>query len=1124
MLNRLIAFSLQNRVIVVAAAALLLLVGGYTLANLPVDVLPDVNRPRVTVFLESGGLSPEEVETQVVFPIETALNGLPGVEVVRSNSTIGIGMVFVEFEWGQDIYRARQLVAEKVATVPMPPGIRPVLGPISSIMGQIMMVAVSADTTSAGTLRTLADFSIRRRLLSIKGVAQVIPMGGERVQYQVLISNERLRQYSLTVQDVDKALSAANANTTGGFFDRYGQEVIIRNIGRAYSLDDLAQTVVANRDQLPVLLSQVATVRLGPAVKRGDGSLNGKPAVLLTIEKQPGANTVAITQAVEQALVEMQPSLPPDVKLNGKIFQQKYFIDNSLHNVEEALLYGFALVVLVLVAFLLNVRVTAITLTAIPLSIVITGLVFKAFGVSINTLTLGGLAIAIGELVDDAIVDVENVYRRLRENAAKPAGVQLAPLRVVYLASAEVRNSIVYATVIVVLVFLPLFYLEGVEGKLFAPLGLAYITSIGASLLVSLTVTPALCSFLLSSIVSGETAAPLHPPGPLPPPLRGRKGEPDGAENSKFGVMENPSLPLFRDRKGEHNDTGRSNSEGMENSPLLPLRGGEGGPGGMRGAVIPTETSDSRLVRWLKAKDTALLERNLGRPVPILIGTGLLVIAALAAIPFLGTEFLPPFNEGSFTVNLSLPAGASLEESNRIGTLAERIILKIPEIESVARRTGRAELDEHVEPVSNSELDLLMRPNSGRGVKAVLADIRQRLSVLEGVQVEIGQPISHRLEHLMSGVRAQVAVKIFGPDLSRLRQLAKQTGEQLRGTPGAADVAVERQVQVPILQVQINRAALQRFGVQAGGLAETLETLLNGRVTSQIVKGQQYFDVLLRTEDRERSSVEAIENAQIPVSSGGTVPLRLLASVRYEQGPNLISHQNTQRTITVSANVQGRDLGSAVMEMQARVRQNVPMPQGYYTVFAGQYEAQQAATRLLALLSVFSLAGIFLVLYTHFKSARIVWQVMLNIPLALVGSVLAVVLTGGTFSIATLVGFITLTGIASRNGIMMIGHYIHLIEEEGETFSRQMIIRGSLERLAPVLMTALVAALALVPLTLNPEAAGKEILYPVAVVILGGLLSSTLLDIIVTPVLFYAVGEKALLQYAARRKAQQRLR
>lgn len=1026
MLDRLIRFSLHNRLFVVAAAALILAIGGYAAVRLPVDVLPDLNRPRVTVFLESGGLSPEEVETQVVFPVETALNGLPGVEAVRSSSTIGIGMVFVEFDWSMDPYRARQLVSEKIQTVALPPGITPVMGPISSIMGQIMMIAVVGDTTPASELRTLSDFTIRRRLLSIKGVSQVIPIGGERRQYQVLVSNQRLRQYNLTITEVEQALAKANLNTTGGFFDRYGAEVIVRNVGRAYSLEDLQATVVANRDGLPVLLSQVADVRYGAAVKRGDGSYNGRPAVILTVEKQPGANTVTITEEVEKALAELKPSLPKDVRLDANVFQQRGFIDNAVSNVEEALRDGFILVVLVLFVFLLNLRTTIITLTAIPLSLVITALVFSAFELSINTLTLGGLAVAIGELVDDAIVDVENVFRRLKENRVKEKPEPV--LRVIYHASSEVRNSIVYATIIVVLVFIPLFFLQGVEGRIFAPLGIAYITSITASLLVSLTVTPALCSYLLARVSEKE--------------------EKDGA-----------------------------------------------------------------LVRWLKKQDQRLLERNLKRPAPILALSSLLIVGAIAAIPFFGSEFLPPFNEGSFTINLSLPPGTSLEESNRLGTLAERLMMKVAEVQSVSRRTGRAELDEHVEPVSNSEIDVQLKAETERKRDEIVADLRKELALLQGVTVNVGQPISHRLDHLLSGVRAQVAVKIFGPDLTQLRISATQAAAIINSVPGAVDVQTERIVQVPVLTVKVRREALQRFGLQSGAVAEVLETLLNGRVTSQIILGQQTFDVLLRTEDVERQSVEAIQNTQIPTSTGGTVPLRLVADVRYETGANMISHENTQRKITVSNNVEGRDLGTTVEEIKRRLNAELKLPQGYYITYGGQAESQQEATRLLAVLSLISLAGIFLVLFTHFKSWRIVLQVMLNIPLALVGSVGAVALSGGTFSVATLVGFITLTGIASRNGIMMISHYIHLIEHEGEKFSKHMIIRGSLERLVPVLMTALVAALALIPLTLDAQAAGKEILHPVAVVILGGLLSSTVLDIVVTPVVFYAVGERALASY-----------
>ena len=1032
MLNALIKFSLQNRLFVVAAAALLLVWGSWIAINLPVDVLPDLNRPRVTVFLEAGGMSPEEIEVQAVLPIETALNGSPGVEVVRSSSSRGIGLVFIEFGWDVDVFRARQLVAEKLSTVPLPKGITPVMGPISSVMGQIMLVGVTAEadsmgqtTSTAADLRTLADFTIRRRLLAIKGVAQVIPIGGDRLQYQVLVSSVKLKQFNLTLEDLDRALENANLNATGSFFDRYGSEVLISVLGRSKSLEDLQQTVVANREGLPVLLSQVADVKFGAAIKRGDASVNARPAVILTVEKQPGANTITLTDAVEKALDELKPSLPPDVRLNAKVFQQKSFIQNSLTNVEIALRDGFILVVIVLFLFLLNFRTTIITLTAIPLSLVITALIFKWFDISINTLTLGGLAIAIGELVDDAIVDVENVFRRLKEN--KTAAQPKNSFRVVYEASSEVRNSIVYATIIVVLVFLPLFQLQGIEGRIFAPLGIAYITSILASLLVSLTVTPALCSYLLP--------------------------------NSKL-------------------------NDGKE----------------------------SGLVRWLKKQDIKLLNFGLNSPKVVIAAAAALVIGAAIMVTRFGTEFLPPFNEGSFTINLYAPAGTSLEESNKIGTVAEKLILRVPDVQYTARRTGRAELDEHVEPVSNSEIDVDLKPDA-RARTEVIADIRKQLNNLAGVSVSIGQPISHRLDHLLSGVRAQVAIKVFGEDLSELRGLAGQIKEVAETIPGAVDVQVERQVLVPQLTIRLNRAALQRYGMQTGEVARDLEVLYGGKVVSQIIDGQKSFDLVLRAVAEDRENLENIRNTQIHTPEGLLIPLESIAHIEYEKGINSVSHENGQRRIVVSTNVQGRDLGSTVTEMQQKIAEKVKMPQGYFLQFGGQFEAQKEASRLIGLLSLFALLGIFLVLYAHFRSWRIVLQVMLNIPLALVGSVLAVWLTGGTFSVATLVGFITLTGIASRNGIMMISHYLHLMEHEGEQFDKQMIVRGSLERLVPVLMTALVAALALIPLTLDPQAAGKEILYPVATVILGGLLSSTLLDMIVTPTVFWVWGKKAVDEY-----------
>ncbi|HEX8546080.1 MAG TPA: efflux RND transporter permease subunit [Cytophagaceae bacterium] len=1041
MLNRIIAFSLHNRLFVIAFACLLMVYGSYILINLPVDVLPDLNRPRVTIFLEAEGMAPEEIEALVVLPVETSLNGAPGVEAVRSNSAIGLGMVFVEFTWGTDIYRARQLVAERLQSTQssLPLGVTPVMGPISSVMGQIMIVGMTADTTSQADLRTLADYTVRRRLLSIPGVAQVIPIGGDKLQYQALISMAKLKAFDLSIQDVEDALALTNQNTTGNFFNKEGSEVLIRNIARASTLEDLANTVVGYRDNLPIILSQVAEVQFGARFKRGDASINGKPAVILSIEKQPNASTVELTERIVEALNEIQGSLPKDVKINSEIFQQATFIEAALGNVVEALRDGAILIVIILFLFLLNFRTTAITLTAIPLSLIISGLIFKAFDISINTMTLGGLAIAIGELVDDAIVDVENVYRRLRENRhlpnPKPA------LKVIYDASSEVRNSIVYATIIVVLVFLPLFSMTGIEGKIFAPLGIAYITSIVASLFVSLTVTPALCSYLL------------------------------------------PKMKKMQ------------------------------------------EESDSRLVRWLKKKDVKLLDFGLSHPNKVMLFTGLLFLASMIFIPFFGTEFLPPFNEGSITINLSADAGTSLPESNKIGTIAEELILKVPEVKFTARRTGRAELDEHAESVNNSEIEVAFKDEKqiSRTKDEIMKNIRDNLALIPGVSINIGQPISHRLDHLLSGVRAQIAIKIFGNDLGELRNLATQVRSQITNVEGVVDVQVERQVLIPQLLIKVNREGVKQYGLQVGKVVENLQTILNGTTVSQMLEGQKSFDIVVRTTEAERSNVDAIKETLIQTPNGQLIPLKLIADIFYENGPNTINHENTQRRIIISCNVAGRDLGTTVAAIQQKIGQEVKFPQGYFIQYGGQFESQKSASRLILILCLFSLAGIYLVLFTHFKSHRIVGQIMLNIPLALIGSIVAVVLTGGVFSIASLVGFITLTGIASRNGIMMISHYIHLVEHEGQKFGKEMIVKGSLERLSPVLMTALVAALALVPLTLSKDAPGKEILYPVATVILGGLLSSTLLDMIVTPVVFYKFGEKALKEYFSKSNKEELL-
>ena len=1031
MLNALIRFSLKNRLLVLAGAALVVAYGGWVIVHLPVDVLPDLNRPTVTIMTEAEGFAPEEVETQISLPIETAMNGAPGVTRVRSTSGIGLSVVYVEFDWTTKILVDRQLVAERLQTAAevLPTGIKPVMGPIASIMGEIMLLGVASDTgeTQPLEVRSMADWVVRPRLLTIPGVAQVIPIGGGVRQYQVEVDPQKIRALGLTLEEVETAVRGAQGNTTGGFVERRGMEFLVRNIGRTSAIEDIANTPVASRSGAPILLKNIAEVHFGPRVKRGDASVNGKPAVIMSIQKQPGADTTTLTAEVEKALAELQPSLPKDVKL-VPLFKQSNFIQSAIGNVTSALRDGAVLVVIVLFLFLLNFRTTAITLTAIPLSLVVTALVMKAFGISVNTMTLGGLAVAIGELVDDAIVDVENVFRRLKENRVleKPRPM----LQVIYEASSEVRNSIVFATIIVVLVFVPLFALSGIEGKLFAPLGIAYIVSIVASLVVSLTVTPALCSFLLPH------------------------------------------------------------------------------------AKATAHETDGFLVRFLKNVDRGLLHWTLTHPGKVIAGAVGLVIVAAVGIPFMGTEFLPPFNEGTATINLLAVPGTSLEESNRLGTAAEKLLLEVPEVLSTGRRTGRAELDEHAEGVHYSEIDVDMK-KSKRTREEVLADIRQRLDSLPGVLVNIGQPISHRIDHLLSGVRAQIAVKIFGDDLDGLRTKAAEIRNVMGTIAGVTDLQIEQQVYVPQIRIDVDRNRANRFGVAAGTLTERLQTAFQGQVVGQVLDRQRSYDLVVRYAAGERGSVQEIGRALIDTPRGSKVPLSALARVSESAGPNVINRENVRRRIVVSANTQGRDLGSIVKEIQSRVASDVHFAPGEYVTYGGQFESQAAATRLIALLSLFSLAGMFLVLYTHFKSTMIVSQILVNIPLAMIGAVAAVWLTGGVFSVASLVGFITLTGIASRNTIMMISHYLHLMEVEGEKFSKEMIVRGSLERLVPVLMTALTAGLALIPLVLAKGEPGKEILYPVATVILGGLISSTALDMIVTPAVFFRFGQKAATRFIA---------
>jgi CzcA family heavy metal efflux pump len=1031
MFDRVILFALRNRLFVVATAVLLLIYGGTVILRLPVDVFPDLNRPTVTVLSEAPGLAPEEVETLVSLPIETTLNGAPGVERVRSTSGIGLSVVTVEFAWGTDIYRDRQLVGEKLqlAAEHLPKGVAPAMGPVSSIMGEIMLLGLESSdgTTSPMEMRTLADWVVRQRLLTIPGVSQVIPIGGGVKQYQVRVNPQRLAALGLSLKQVEQAVGASNENTTGGYLEAQSQEYLIRNLGRLRNPEQLLSTVVATRNGVPVLLKEVGSVGIDTRVKRGDGSVDGKPAVILSVQKQPGASTIELTRRVESALAELRPSLPKDVRMRP-LFKQANFIEAAIRNVEEALRDGAILVLIVLFLFLLNFRTTAITLTAIPLSFVTAAVVFHMFSISINTMTLGGLAIAIGELVDDAIVNVENVFRRLREN--RHAAAPRPALEVVYRASSEVRNSIVYATILVVLVFLPLFALSGIEGRLFAPLGVAYIVSILASFVVSLTVSPALCLFLLPR------------------------------------------------------------------------------------AKVMAEEKDSFVVRHLKQWDRRLLQFTLPHPEVVIGGAVVLVLAAAALVPLMGREFLPPFNEGTATVNVIAAPGTSLSESNRLGTIAEQQLLSVPEVLSTGRRTGRAELDEHAEGVHYTEIDVDFRP-SKRSREVVLDNIRSRMGEIPGVFVNIGQPISHRLDHLLSGVRAQIAVKLFGNDLDLLRAKAAEIQTAMGGVPGVVDLQVEKQVLVPQVRIEGDRVALARYGLNVGDLNEALETALNGRVVSQVLEGQRTFDLLVRFDDASRGSLEAIRAALIDTPSGAKVPLSAIAAVEESRGPNVIQHENVQRRIVVSANVSGRDLGRVVEDIQKRVGAQVTLPTGYFITYGGQFESQQSATRLIGILSLFSLAAMFLVLYAHFRSIPIVLQILLNIPLALIGSVVAIFLTGGTFSVASLVGFITLTGIASRNTIMMVSHYLHLMKEEGEKFDMHMVVRGSLERLVPVLMTALTAGLALIPLVLAKGEPGKEILYPVATVILGGLISSTLLDTIVTPAVFYRFGRGSAEKYLA---------
>ena len=1025
MFNFLVSASLRNRLFVLGAALILIVYGAMTLRNLPVDVFPDLNRPIVTLVTEAEGLAPEEVEQLVTFPLETAMNGMPGVVRVRSVSGVGLSIIYIEFDWGTNIFLNRQQVTERLSVVreQLPRNVNPQMAPITSIMGEIMLIAIASDAATPMEVREVVDWVIRPRLLTIPGVAQVIPIGGEVRQYRVTLNLAQMTNLDVTRTEIETALKQFGANTAGGFVDQHSREYLIRNLGRTTRLQDLESLPVAYRKGVAVRLGQVASIDFAARVKRGDAGYMGNPAVILTVQKQPNADTLKLTTEIEAALADLKRVLPKNITTVDVLFRQASFIKVSIDNVLRVLVEALVVVAAVLFLFLLNWRTTAISLTAIPISILITVIVFHVLGLSINTMTLGGLAIAIGELVDDAVVGVENVFRRLRENKAKAQPMPV--LAVIATASQEVRSGIIYATAIIILVFVPLFALSGIEGRLFAPLGVAYIVSILASLVTSITVTPVLCYYLLPQM-----------------------------------------------KRLSH--------------------------------------GNSWLVTRLKAGNRRLLDWAFGQQAFLMAAAACAVAVAAFSAALLPRSFLPPFNEGTLTISMLLRPGISLAESNRVGLLAERLLLQVPEVKTVGRRTGRAELDEHAEGVHSAEIDVDLK-RSSRSKEEVVTDIRSRLAMLPAA-VNVGQPISHRLDHMLSGVRAQIAIKIFGEDLDTLRSLAEQLQSRMAGIKGLVDLQVERQVRIPQVQVTVDYQKAGMFGVTPSHVTETLETLLNGRVVSQIIDGNRRYDVVLRVAEADRTT-EGLSKL-IVETPAGRVPLSSFAQVVDTDGPNQIQRDNTRRRIVVLANTDGSDMARIIGDIR-RLLGEATLPVGYSTTLEGTFQAQEEASRLIALLSLVSLGAIFTVLYSRYRSVVLSLIIMANIPLALIGSVIALWLAGQPLSVATMIGFITLAGISARNGILKISHYINLVLHEGETFGRKMIVRGSLERLTPVLMTALSAGFALLPLMIGADAPGKEILHPVAIVIFGGLVTSTLLDTLLTPVLFLRYGAKPLEQLRA---------
>ena len=1025
MLNKIIGFSLQNRILVLVASVLLLIGGTYTAMHTEVDVFPDLNAPTVVIMTEANGMAAEEVEQLVTFPVETAVNGATGVRRVRSSSTNGFSVVWVEFDWDTDIYLARQIVSEKLAVVneSLPANVgKPTLGPQSSILGEMLIVGLTADSTSMLDLRTIADWTIRPRLLSTGGVAQVAVLGGDIKEYQVQLDPERMRHYGVTLSEVMNITREMNLNANGGVLYEYGNEYIVRGVLSTDKVDQIAKAVVRSNgvSGAPILLEDIADVQIGAKLpKLGTASERGKHAVLLTVTKQPATSTLELTDKLEASLQDLQKNLPADVKVSTDIFRQSRFIESSIGNVQKSLLEGGIFVVIVLFLFLANIRTTVISLVTLPLSLIASILALHYMGFTINTMSLGGMAIAIGSLVDDAIVDVENVYKRLRENRLKPAGEQLPILEVVFNASKEVRMPILNSTLIIIVSFVPLFFLSGMEGRMLVPLGIAFIVALAASTVVALTVTPVLCSYLL------------------------------GKEKIKKQNNEN---------------------------------------------------SDSAVARKMKQWYGSALTFVLGHKKGVLGGTIGLFVVALGCFFTLGRSFLPPFNEGSFTINISSLPGISLEESDKMGHRAEELLLSIPEIQTVARKTGRAELDEHALGVNVSEIEAPFELKD-RSRSELVAEVREKLGTIVGANVEIGQPISHRIDAMLSGTKANIAIKLFGDDLNRMFTLGNEIKSAIQGIPGIADLNVEQQIERPQLVISPKREMLAKYGISLPEFSEFVNVCLAGEAVSQVYEKGKSFDLTVRVKDNLRDEMEKIRNLMIDTGDGQKIPLNYVAEIRSAMGPNTISRENVKRKIVISANVTDRDLRSVVNDIQAQVDAQIKLPEGYHIEYGGQFESEQAASRTLALTSFMSIVVIFLLLYHEFRSVKESAIILINLPLALIGGVFALLITTGEVSIPAIIGFISLFGIATRNGMLLISHYNHLQQEEGYGVY-DSVIRGSLDRLNPILMTALSSALALIPLALSGDLPGNEIQSPMAKVILGGLLTSTFLNGFIIPIVY----------------------